>query len=184
MKKTILERYPLTPEGYYVIDIHAGKTSDLYNNFDKVAPYVKKELDQELVDYITNSAAELDDAEYLIQFRLQEPADDDLKERIVTSINSYFMYIRSIEIEELGRMMRKSLILLIVGIALLSLSIWANSVTTEDASVMEKVFAEGLTVAAWVSMWEAIANFLINWTPISRKLRLYKKIAEAKVLFA
>ncbi|MDH5190070.1 MAG: hypothetical protein OEW89_02345 [Gammaproteobacteria bacterium] len=52
-----------------------------------------------------------------------------------------------------------------------------------ESSVMQKVFAEGLTVAAWVSMWEALATFLINWTPISKKIMLYKRIANTSVQF-
>lgn len=184
MKKTILERYPRTSDGRYVIDINASKTNDLYNNFDKIAPYVRKELDQELVDYITDSASELGSLDYLIRFRLLEPANEELQARIIKSINSYFQYLRTIEIAELGHMMRISLVFLLVGIAILFLSVWVNSGITPDSSVTQKVFAEGLTVAAWVSMWEALATFLVNWTPISRKISLYKRIANTSVQFA
>lgn len=184
MKKTILERYRQMPDGRYVIDIHAGRPGDLYNNFDKFAPYVRKELDQDLVDYITDSARELGSELFVIQFRLLESIEGDFRERICKSINSYFLYLRSLEIEGLGRAMRTSLIFLVIGIAILSLSVWVNSDITPASSVVSKVFAEGLTVAAWVSMWEALATFLVNWAPISRKITLYKRIAETPVLFA
>lgn len=183
MKKTILERYPRMPDGRYVIDITAGKTNDLYNDFDKIAPYVRKELDQDLVDYITDSARELGNVDYLLHFRLVEPADMDMQARIITSINSYFEYLRTIEIAELGRAMRTSLLFLLLGVIILFLSVWVNSGITAGSSVTQKVFAEGLTVAAWVSMWEALATFLVNWTPISRKIFLYKRIANIPVQF-
>jgi len=184
MQKTILERYPQLSDGRYVIDINSGKPGDLYNDFDKFAPYVRKELDQDLVDYITDSARELAKVNYLIQFRLLEPADDELQARIAKSINSYFLYLRSFEIDELWRTMRISLVFLVVGIGLLFLSVWVNSAITPTSSVVSKVFAEGLTVAAWVAMWEALATFLVNWAPISRKIALYKRIANTPVLFA
>lgn len=184
MIKTILERYPRMPDGRYVIDINSGKPSDLYNDFDKFAPYVRKELDQDLVDYITECARELAGVDFFIQFRLLEPADENLQARIAKSINNYFMYLRTIEIDELWRTMRTSLIFLFIGIGLLSLSVWVNSGITPTSSVMSKVFAEGLTVAAWVSMWEALATFLVNWTPISRRIGLFKRIANTPVQFA
>ena len=184
MKNTILERYPQMPDGCYVIDINAGCISDLYNDFDRIAPYVRKELDQDLVDYITDSARDLGKVEYLIRFRLQEQASEDLQARIIKSINSYFLYLRSIELSELGRMMKTSLGFLLIGIFILFLSVWVNGSITDDSSVIQKVFAEGLTVAAWVAMWESLATFLFNWTPISRKVRLYKRIASTPVQFA
>ena len=183
MKKTILERYPRMSDGCYVIDINAGKASDLYNDFDKIAPYVRKELDQDLVEYITESASDLDKENYLIQFRLLERASDDLQARIIKSINSYFLYLRSIELSELGRMMKTSLALLMVGVVILFFSVWVNSGITADSTVTQKVFAEGLTVAAWVAMWEALATFLVSWLPISRKVSLYNRIAKTSVQF-
>ena len=183
MRKTILERYQRLPDGRYVIDINAGKTSDLYNNYDKYAPYVRKE-DQDLVDYITDSAQELGNAEFFIQFRLREPADSELRVRIAKSIKNYFLYLRTVEMHELGRMMRTSLIVLAVGIAILLLSIWVNSNITGKPSVLHMVFAEGLTVASWVALWQALATFLIHWAPISKKIILYKRIAKTDVQFA
>jgi hypothetical protein len=52
-----------------------------------------------------------------------------------------------------------------------------------EASVMGSVFAEGLTVAAWVSLWESLATFLIHWTPRRRRIRLFESIAQSDVLF-
>lgn len=183
MKESILIRYPRNEDGGYIIDITAGKIHDLYNDFDKAAPYVRKELEQNLVDYITDSARELGKENFTIRFHLQEPPDDVMKARITTSINSYFMYLRSIELTELARTLRTSLIFLVLGIAILFLSVWVNQKITTDTTVVTKVFAEGLTVAAWVSLWESLATFLINWTPYTRQVKIYERIAHAPVQF-
>ena len=50
-------------------------------------------------------------------------------------------------------------------------------------SFLNTVFAEGLTIVAWVSMWEALATFLLNWPQHLFHIRLFRKIAEAPVLF-
>ena len=183
MKSNILERYKQMPDGTYIIDITAEKVSDLYNDFDKHTPYVRKELDQDLAEYISDSARELDKENFIIQFSLPEMPEEVMKTRITRSINSYFLYLKSIELSELGHVIRTSLIYFVIGIALLSLTVWVNMSLVTDTSVINQVFAQGLTVAAWVSLWEAIATFLVNWTPYSRKIKLYERIANTTVKF-
>lgn len=184
MKQTILDRYQRTSDGNYIIGISAGKVSDLYNDFDKQTPYVRKELDQDLVEYITDSARDLNKEDFVIQFQLLESPEEEMKTRITTSINSYFLYLKTIELKELSRVMRTSMIFFLIGMIILFLSVWANEQLTSETMVVTKVFAEGLTVAAWVSLWEALATFIINWTPYSRKIKLYDRIANAPVQFS
>lgn len=183
MKKKILERYTRDADGCYIIDISAGKISDLYNDFDKHMPYVRKELDQDLAEYITDSARDLSNEDFNIRFQLMEPAEDIMKERITKSINSYFIYLKTIELKELSRVLRTSLIFFFIGLSLLFLSVWVNEQISPETTVVTKVFAEGLTVAAWVSLWEALATFIINWTPYTRQIKLYERIAKAPVQF-
>lgn len=183
MKQNILERYPQTSDGNYIIGISAGKVSDLYNDFDKHMPYVRKELDQDLVEYIADSARDLNKEAFVIQFQLIESPSDDMKARITTSINSYFLYLKTIELKELSRVLRTSMIFLLIGLGILFLSVWINEQLPSETSVVAKVFAQGLNVAAWVALWEALATFIINWTPYTRKIKLYGRIAYAPVQF-
>lgn len=183
MKVGILERYSRAEDGRYIIDINAGKVSDLYDEFDKHAPYVRKELDPHLVEYIIDSAKDLGGEAFTICFHLLEPADEAMQERVTTSINSYFIYLKTLELNEWARVTRTSLIFLVMGIAILFLSVWVNERLSLGATVLAKVFAQGLTVAAWVSLWEALANFLINWKPYTRRLKMYERIARAPVQF-
>ena len=46
-----------------------------------------------------------------------------------------------------------------------------------------RIISEGLMVAGWVSMWEAMATILIKWLPLSKKLKLFKKITNSKIEF-
>ena len=183
MRKNILDRYTQKQEGEYLININAGKASDLYNDFDKQTPYVRKELDQDLEEYITYSAKDLFHEDFIIQFSLTEKPDEEMKDRITSSIRSYYLYLKTLEINELVTVMRKSLIFFILGVALLFLSVWTNEQLGPSATVITKVFAQGLTVAAWVSLWEALATFIINWTPYRRRIKLYNRIASAPIEF-
>ena len=183
MKKDILDRYARTEDGKYIIDITAGKIEYLYNDFDKHAPYIRKDLDQDLVDYIIDCVKEIDKGDILIQFRFDEKIDIDLIKRIKTSIKNYFLYMKELEILELSQMRRRSLIFFLIGFTIMLLSIWVNNLEMIRETAIGHVFAEGLTVAAWVSFWESAAIFLINWIPRRKRIKQYQQIADAAVQF-
>lgn len=183
MEKDILERYARSSDGGVIIDIAAKRIEDLYNDYDKSAPYLKKDLEQELADYLVDSVREVGKEKFTIQFSIAGAVATTPMSRVKMSIHNYFSYLKELERRELKRMFRTSLILFVIGIAILTLSVWVNRIFEVDATVVSRVFAEGLTVAAWVSLWESLATFLINWAPHRRKIRLYERIAGAPVLF-
>lgn len=182
MKKQILERYPRNSDGSFTIEISTDKVQYLFNNFDRFAPYVRKELDQDLVDYLTDCVRELENEKILIQFQINETVDANLMERIKTSIQNYFLYLKELEIIQLKNMGRRFMIFLIIGFSILTLSVWVND-NLDRVSALNRVLSEGLTVAAWVSLWEAVSTFLINWSPHKSRIKCYEKIAEAPVIF-
>ncbi len=183
MKKRILDRYSRTPDNKLVIDIFAGKVEDLYSNFDKHTPYRKKDLDQDFTEYLVECVREIGDEDFLIQFRFTTTTEMSLISRVETSIQNYFLYLKELELRELAKMARTSLILLLIGVSILSLSVWTNQKIAGYDNVVVHVFAQGLTVAAWVSLWNALATFLIHWTPYRRQIKRYERIAKAPILF-
>ena len=183
MKKQILDRYTRTSDNKLMIEIDAGKVEDLYNDFDKQAPYVKKELDPELVEYIIDSVREIGREDFIIQFRLSKLADIGLASRVKKSVHNYFLYLRELELREVARMARTSLILFLIGVIIFSLSVWLNHQITDKEAILFPVIAEGLTVAAWVALWNAIATFLINWAPRRQQIKMYERISKATILF-
>jgi len=45
------------------------------------------------------------------------------------------------------------------------------------------VFAEGLTVVAWVALWESLAMFLLEEFPLRKNTALYRRLANAELTF-
>lgn len=184
MEKYILERYTHTPDGKVIIDIAASKIEDLFSYYDRSAPYLKKDLDQELVDYIVDACRDIGNAPFILQFSIDNLLDEEAMSRLRQSIPRYFLYLKELEIRDLKRMFRTSTTLLLVGLVLLTLSVWVNLRLETDARVISHVFAAGLTVAAWVSLWEALATFLINWLPHRRRIKRCNRIANAPIHFS
>jgi hypothetical protein len=48
----------------------ARRVEDLYNDFDKSAPYIRRDLDQDLADYLIGCARELGRVTFKILFTL------------------------------------------------------------------------------------------------------------------
>ncbi len=183
MARHILDRYDLTADGKIIVDIYAGRIEDLYNNYDKYTSYIKKELDKELVVYLIDSVREIGPADFIIQLRFIEHADTDLIPRIKQSIKNYFVYLTEREYRDFGRMLRTAFLFFTAGVLVMSVSVWVNLNIDKNNDVIRHVFAAGLTVAAWVALWEALATLLVNWIPLRRKIRIYRRIASAPIYY-
>ncbi|MBU4119534.1 MAG: hypothetical protein KJ555_12315 [Proteobacteria bacterium] len=183
MKRDFLSRYERAPDGSILIDVAAEKAEDLYSDFDRYAPYNRRDLDQNLVDYLIDCARELGREPFTISFALSNPPDDARVSRIRHSVNNFFLYLAEVERQKINQMVRRSLVLFCIGVSILFVAVWVNQLLGEERTVVANVFAEGLTVAAWVSLWEALAIFLIEWFPRLRNISLYRRLAMAESIF-
>ncbi len=183
MKKTIINRYELTEKGEVIIDASVRSVEDLYNFFDRTAPYLKKDLDQEFVDYITDCVREIGRRDFVIRISLSSMPDEKVMDRVRRSIRTYFQYLQETEKRDLAVMHRRSLVLFAIGLVLLMFAIAATRRFSSSEGVLAEVFAQGLTVAAWVSLWEAIANFFIEWYPRRQHIKRFSRVTDAPVVF-
>ena len=183
MKKNILGRYELTDKNLVVIDISIRTVEELYNNFDRTAPYTKKDLDQDFVDYIIDCVREIGDSDFIIRITPSNMPDETIMERVRGSIQTFFNYLKDVENRAIEVMFGRSFKLFIIGLALLALAIIAKKHLSSSEGVLTEVFSQGLTIASWVSMWEAIANLLVEWHPHKKNIRLYERVMKAPVKF-
>lgn len=183
MKKTIISRYELTEKGKVIIDASVRAVEDLYNCFDRTAPYLKKDLDQEFVDYITDCVREVGKRDFVIRISFSSMPDETVMDRVRRSIRTYFQYLQETERRELTTMLRRSLVLFAIGLALMAPAILTTRRFSSSEGVLAEVFAQGLTVAAWVSLWEAIANFFIEWHPRRQNIKRFCRVTDATVIF-
>ena len=183
MKKPILSRYERTEKNEVIIDVSVRTVEDLYNNFDRTAPYIKKDLDQEFVDYVIECVREIGQSDFVIRISLSNMPDEAVMDRVRTSIQTYFQYLQETEKRALRAMFRRSIVLFGIGLALLALAIMATRRFSSSEGVLAEVFAQGLTVAAWVSLWEAIANLFLEWFPHRQDIRRHTRVINAPVLF-
>lgn len=178
-----LRRYDRDPDGKFIIDVTADRTEDLYNDFDRSAPYIRRDLNEELVAYLIECAREFGPEPFIIRFSLAASADASRQSRIRQSVNNYFVYLVELEQQRILKMLRKALAFFALGISILCFSVWLDGWLAEQRSMVENVLAEGITIAAWVSVWEAVATLLLKWLPHRKNIKLYRRLAEVEMVF-
>jgi hypothetical protein len=183
MKKEIIERYERADSGEIIIDVSTQKAEDLYSKFDKKSHFLKKDLNQDLVEYIIDCVMEIGEEKFIICFNFESQIEDTSALKLQNSVNRFFLYLQEHERTKMKEMLKKSVTLLFIGAFIATISVFMHQSDLMDRSIGYAVMAEGLTVAAWVSLWEALATFLIKWVPYKKKISLYKRIANAKIRF-
>jgi len=184
----VLDRYPRGAAGEVVIEVAAERVEDLYHDFTKQAPYIRRDLEPQLADYLIESAREVGPRHDLeIRIVLEVPPDPAWRERILASIPSYFGYLIDAERLALRRLFRRSLVFFGVGFALVTLAVWVKLAVVKppaaaQPSVVKEVLGEGLSIAAWVAMWEALAAFLVDWLPRHHETLLLRRLARARLV--
>jgi hypothetical protein len=180
-KRKVLERYERKADGTFILDVAAPKVEDLYEFYDRTAPYVKRDLDQDLVEYLIACARELRSEDFVIRLTLESSPGEDQLARVKNSITNFFSYLTEMERHKTHNLVRRSMVLLGIGLGIFAISVWVNAVVEASPGVVQNVLAEGLTVAAWVSLWESLAIFIIDWGPQRRNIKLYDRLAGASV---
>lgn len=177
-----LERYERDEAGVHCVDVATERADDLYSYFDRFSPYMRRDLEQDLVDYLLACAEEIHPQPFIVRFTFSHAADAELQQRIRHSMNSFFTYLLEKERQTLHRMLYRSGMFLLLGLLILLAAVVLEGLPTANHIVLN-VIAEGVNIAGWISMWEALATFVVDWFPHRRNMRLYHGLAAAPLRF-
>jgi len=183
LKQDIFSRYESHSSRRLAIDVSVGRIEELFEDFDSAASYVKKDLDQDFVDYLIESVREIGSYDFVIRINLPMHVQEKHRKRVRKSIKSYFRYLELLEQRKLRKMLWKSSLFFGLGMILLSCSMFVKENMGQNVSVIQELMAEGLTVAAWVSLWHAFANLIFELAGIIVYIRIYRRIASREVVF-
>ena len=183
MKQDVLSRYESHSSSRLAIDVSVGKIEELFEDFDSAASYVKKDLDQDFAEYLIESVREIRSNDFVIRINLPVQVNEKHRERLQSSIKNYFRYLEFLEQRKLRKMLWRSFLLFCLGMFLLVISMTLKGNAGHLSGVMEELIIEGLTVAAWVSLWSAFANLIFELAGIIGNIRLFRRIAYREVIF-
>ncbi|MFV7791312.1 hypothetical protein ACNO6Z_10730 [Aliarcobacter lanthieri] len=176
-KNSILERYDKDENGNLIIRIHTPKVEDLYENYDKKSTFIKKDLKEDLEDYLIESVEEIDNNPFKIVFYFDEKSTSATEDRLKISIKEYFEYLQYLKKIKIKESIKNSLIFIVIGFILVAFAF----ILSENEDFIIKLLSEGIMVGGWVALWEAGAILLINWIPLKKELNIFKKISNANI---
>lgn len=183
MKQDIFSRYESHSSRRLAIDVSVGKIEELFEDFDSAASYVKKDLDQDFVDYLIESVQELGGYDFVIRINLPMHVQEKHRKRVRKSIRGYFRYLELLERRKLRKVLWKSFLLFSLGMFLLTLSIALKGNMAHLSGMTQELMTEGLTIAAWVSLWSSFASLIFELTTIVNDIRIFRRIASREVVF-
>ena len=180
MEPPSLSRYEKDPDGRVVIEVATRDARDLFNRFDRFAPYPKKDLNQDLADYLVDCAREIGANPFRIQILLEEPSPSLPDPDVMQGLRGFFRHLCRQERRLHRRLLRHFLLLTGLGLLLL-LGTILLSPHAATAPLGLRVSFEGLVVAAWIALWEGTSRLLFETPPIRQNIRVYRRLAEADV---
>ena len=183
MKEDISSRYESHSSRCLAVDVSVGRIEELFEDFDSAASYVKKDLDQDFVDYLIESVREIGGYDFVIRINLPQQVQERHRKRVRKSIKSYFRYLELLERQKLRKMLWKSFFLFCLGMLLLTISMSLKGNMGQLTDVMQELLVEGLTVAAWVSLWSSFGGLIFELAGIITDIRTYRRIASREVVF-
>ena len=183
MRPSITDRYEKNADGITILDVTINKIEELYDRFDIVASYKKKDLNEEFTEYLLECANELKKEPFLLRINLLEANNEAKNKRLKSSIRHYFTYLRELELREIQKHLTRAAYSLSFGIIMVFLSFYLDSHYKTAHSIITDISIEGITIVAWVSVWEASTNLIFKWGPHYKKRKLYGKIANSEVQF-
>jgi hypothetical protein len=183
MKKTICEKTEVTDQNEVVIDVSIKTVEELYNNPGRNASDIPKELNEEFVDCIIDRAGEISESEFIIRITLPKMPDEKAMNCVQNSIETKFHNLKDLENQSIDKMLSRSFKLFGLGLFLLFIAIVFNRYFSLSEWTLTRIFYEGITIAALLSLWAAIVSLIIKWPPHTKNIKLYERIMKIQVIF-
>jgi len=157
----------------------------LFNSFDP-SPFLDKDLDDDAVEYIVESAKELPKQKRLrLSMYLPEEQKKSVQENdIRVAIKGYFKYTAHMYQKSISKQFKEGYIDLGLGLLVLVSCLLIREVFLFRFSGLPIEFlAEGFLIGGWVAMWKPISTIIYDWRPLRRQKQLYQKLSTMLVRF-
>lgn len=185
MDPEILKRYDLTVDNKFIVPVSLPDYSALYEKYDYISSFYKRDLDQKLVEYLLFCARELGRRnDFILRIDLpvaqkSEPDEDD----IIFSIKKYFEYEINLCRYEIKSAVMRLIIHFAIAVGAFLMWLIIKSAIPESSTTVYQFFNIGLSVGIWVLLLIGISRFSFRIQTQTTIIGLCKKIMTSKVEF-
>lgn len=176
-------RYELTPDGRACIDPWVSRLDDIYNRFDHAVVVPNRNLAPALVRYLEDCTTELGAAPFVIRFHLKEAATEREQTLAKVSLDRYFAYRIALERQARTRLIKRSIVLFAAGASLITAITLATVNQVGGDGLAISLTTQGLTVAAWLLLWESFGAWFLHWAPARGREAVLWRLRVAETVF-
>jgi hypothetical protein len=175
----------MSAEPASAIELRVDDVGQLFDTLDPF-PFRERDLDKDAEEYIVGWARELAPSQpiTIIVHLPPEKASEQAATDIRQAFSRYFDYRAGIIRRDLNELFRVGWRSLAIGVVALFVSIGAAQivVAVRPSDTVGRLIEDSSLILGWVANWRPLEIFLYEWWPIERRLRLYRRLAAAKVL--
>ncbi len=156
--------------------------AQLFNSMDP-SPFIERDLDADAEEYITSWAREIPRGEECeLVIHVTEPAPPDRVAGVEGAVQRYFATRASFKQLELGQLMRRGRLSLVVGtVFLVGCLLLGQLLSTYRLGEAGSILREGLTIVGWVAMWRPLEIYLYDWWPLREQRQRLELLAHIRV---
>ncbi|HZL99032.1 MAG TPA: hypothetical protein VFD43_02170 [Planctomycetota bacterium] len=166
-----------------LIRVRVRDFTQLFNSLDP-SPFLERDLDDDMVDYITSWAREIPrDQPLRLVIQLGQPPREQDDELVLRSaIQNHFGNAAELKQNEFRQLMRRGWRSLAIGLAALGAAILAgNLLETHGEQPLVDVVSQSVLIGGWVAMWRPLEILLYDWWPVRAERLVCERLRDAQI---
>jgi len=166
-----------------LIRVRVREFTQLFNSFDP-SPFLERDLDDDLVDYITSWAREIPrerPLKLVVQLHVppREAGDHEL---LRSALQNHFETASDLAGNALRQLLRRGRLSLLIGLGVLALATLTGELLGRLGDrPLVNVLREGVIIGGWVAMWRPIEILLYDWWPLRSEQQLCTRLRDAEL---
>ncbi|MFV9475516.1 hypothetical protein ACM5Q9_13945 [Advenella sp. RU8] len=168
------------PEEYQRIEVHLHDLNKVFDSMDP-SPLLSKDLHARVVDHIVDSARGFSFRAPLALILYVDETESDLSndQQVRDAIRAYFARLSLQARHRLRLHLRRGVISLIIGLAVLFAALFGSRLLGDDT--ISSTLRESMDIGGWVALWRPMEMFLYDWWPIMGEQILYKRLSRMPI---
>ncbi len=185
MDSKIIDRYDITPDNRFIIDVNIPGPDELFEKYDENASFYKKDLNARFEDYLLACMDEIGlKNNVIIRIGLPENQAKETDEGdIIYSFKEYFKYCIFLCQKEIKTITFRMLLHMGLAISALLLMVAFDVANTIVGTGFFSLVVSGLPAAVCVLLLTGFSRFLFRLMSKRSEIRMYRALKNAPVDF-
>lgn len=166
----------------YMIEVGLDQYKDIFSEWDP-APFKRRDIDPDLQLYLEGSSEEIP-FRYLVELCFIIPVgiqNDQIEAETRKGLENSFAFKRYLLRKEIAKTNAQILRFVLIGFIFLGIAAFSSE-RAKDV-VLLPTLVEGIFIAGWVFLWEAVSLFFFTNRDLYHRYRTYKRLQDAPVFF-